>query len=92
MALQYQDVEAISREIVRAYPRQPPLDFVSVMSADGGGERVEVMVTVAGCHREPCVLVLNLSRRDRKALTEDLRQKLQQALQSHLAPARRPAM
>jgi hypothetical protein len=86
MALQYQDVEAISKEVVRDYPREPQLNFVSVMSTDGGGERVEVMVTVAGCHKQPCMLVLNLSRRDRNALTGDLRQKLQEALQSHLAP------
>jgi hypothetical protein len=84
MPVPYDEVMAISSEVVGRYPRQPPLEFVAVMPSDGESGRVEVMVTISGCHKEPCRLILNLSRHDRTGLADELRHKLQRALQSHL--------
>ena len=82
--LPYDEVMAISSDIVRQFPRQPPLEFVSVMPSEGESDRVEVLVTITSCHKEPCRLIVNLSRRDRTGLADELRQKLQRAMESHL--------
>jgi hypothetical protein len=42
------------------------------------------MVTIKGCHNEPCRLLLNLSRANRAALEDELRRKLHEQLRSHL--------
>jgi hypothetical protein len=69
----------------RGHPRLPaqPLEFVGVIASDGGSGRVEVLVTIKGCHDEPCQLVLNLSRRNRAALENELRHTLEVALRAH---------
>jgi hypothetical protein len=80
--LAHDEITAISSEVIRGYPRQP-LEFVGVIASDGGSGRVEVLVTIKGCHDEPCQLVLNLSRRNRAALENELRHTLEVALRAH---------
>jgi hypothetical protein len=63
-----------------------PLEFVGVMAAEGGSNRVEIMVTVRGCHQEPCRLLLNLSRQNQPGLQTELRRKLQASLLAHVPP------
>ncbi|HXG86779.1 MAG TPA: hypothetical protein VNJ02_00470 [Vicinamibacterales bacterium] len=58
-------------------------EVVGVASNDGGSERVELLVTIAGCHKEPCMLILNLDRGSQDELEDDLRAKLREALVSH---------
>ena len=82
MPLAHDEITAISREVVRQYPDQP-LEFVGVMASEGGSGRVEVMVTVKGCHAQPCQFMLNLSRRDKASLEHELRRGLEQALRKH---------
>jgi len=82
--LTHDEISAISLDVVRQYSNA--LDFVSVMASEGGSGRVEVMVTIQGCHDQPCQLILNLSRADRVALQDDLRQKLEAALRTHGIP------
>lgn len=59
------------------------LDLVSVASTEAGSGRVELLITVAGCHREPCRLLLNVTRADPAAFERELRSKLAQALTAH---------
>jgi hypothetical protein len=54
-----------------------------VASTAGESSRVEVFVTVRGCHQEPCVLMVNLTRQGHQAFERDLREKLRRALVTH---------
>jgi hypothetical protein len=85
MPLAQEEITTISLDVIRQYPR--PLELVGIMSSEGGSSRVEIMVTVKGCHDEPCRLLLNLSRGDQTALEIELREKLQSALRTHNAHA-----
>jgi hypothetical protein len=85
MPLAQEQITGIAQEVIRTYPR--PLELVGVMASEGGSNRVEIMVTVKGCHDAPCRLMLNLSRGDRAALESELRRKLQELLRSHTVPA-----
>jgi hypothetical protein len=78
------EITVISLDVVRQYSKA--LDFVGVMASEGGSGRVEIMVTIQGCHEQPCQLILNLSRADRVALQDELRQKLEAALRTHGIP------
>jgi hypothetical protein len=84
MPLPHDEITSISAEIIR---QSPPLELVGVAAADGGSSRVELMVTVKGCHEEPCRLVLNLPRGDRRSFETELRLKLQTLLRTHLISA-----
>jgi hypothetical protein len=81
MPLSQDEIAVISRDVVRSFPRA--LDLIGVTASDGGSNRVEIMVTVKGCHDQPCRLLLNLSRGDRKSLESELRRKLQDQLRTH---------
>jgi hypothetical protein len=82
MPLQSDEVDRISREVVRRYP-DSPLEFLSVMSTEGGSGRVEVMLTVRGCHGQPCKLLLNLPRYDKATFEREFRRALDRALKEH---------
>jgi hypothetical protein len=83
MSLAHDEIAAISSDVIRRYPDRP-FEFVGIMASEGGSGRVEVMVTVKGCHNDPCRLLLNLSRTNRAALEDELRRKLHEQLRSHL--------
>jgi hypothetical protein len=61
------------------------LEVLGVVSTEGGSDRVEVLITIAGCHTEPCRFVINLSRAEESELKAQLRTKLQEALRHHAA-------
>jgi hypothetical protein len=82
--LGHDEIRTISEEVIRRFPRQP-VEFVGVMASEGGSGRVEVMVTITGCHATPCQLILNLSRQNRDALERELRRALEAALETHIA-------
>jgi CO/xanthine dehydrogenase FAD-binding subunit len=84
MPLDHDQIVAISQDVIQRYPQA--LEFVGVMAAEGGSNRVEIMVTVRGCHQEPCRLLLNLSRLDQSSLQTELRRKLQTSLREHVPP------
>ena len=75
------EITTISLDVVRQYSKA--LEFVGVMASEGGSNRVEIMVTIKGCHDAPCRLILNLSRHNRTALEDELRQTLEKALRTH---------
>jgi hypothetical protein len=74
-------VTALSREVAAEYDSR--LEVIGVASTAGESSRVEVFVTVRGCHQEPCVLMVNLTRQGHQAFERDLREKLRRALVAH---------
>ena len=69
MVMNSDEVTRISRDVAREY--------------DGALEVVGV--TIVGCHRDPCVLMLNLSRAEHHAFENELRSKFREALAAHTA-------
>ena len=83
MAMNLDRVTTISREVARELDDR--LEVVAVNATEGGGDRVEVLVTVEGCHLEPCRHLLNVTRSSAGVLEDELRTKLQTALKTHRA-------
>lgn len=75
------DITTLSREVVLQHGRG--LDVVSVTRSGGDSERVEVMVDICGCHKEPCRFVVNVSRADEQQFDKEFRAKLGEALLKH---------
>ena len=59
------------------------LELVGVASTEGGSDRVELLITVNGCHLEPCRLLVNVTRGDQVTFERELRSKLAEVLASH---------
>ena len=76
-------VSMLSREVAAEYDSR--LEVIGVTSTAGENSRVEVFVTVRGCHQEPCVLMVNLTRQGHEAFERDLRDNLRRALGAHTA-------
>jgi len=74
-------VSMLSREVAAEYDSR--LEIIGVASTAGENSRVEVFVTVRGCHQEPCVLMVNLTRQGHEAFERDLRDNLRRALVTH---------
>ena len=81
MPINLEEVASLSREVVSAVDHT--LNVVSVSATEGGGSRAEILVTVGGCHREPCIHLLNVSRGSPEILVEEFRAKLVESLQAH---------
>ena len=85
-----QDVAVLSSDAITSISRSiaaqldPRLHVIGIASSDGESGRVELLVSVEGCDREPCVAMLNVTRLGRKAFDRDLREKFRDALASHL--------
>ena len=63
------------------------MDVIAVTATEGGTDRVEVFLTIGGCHREPCQFVVNVTRADRSRFEREFRGKLTDALQKHASAA-----
>jgi len=74
-------VTELSREVAAEYDSR--LEVIGVTSTAGESSRVEVFVTVRGCHQEPCVVMVNLTRQGHEAFERDLREQLRRALTVH---------
>ncbi|HEU5258803.1 MAG TPA: hypothetical protein VFU28_22600 [Vicinamibacterales bacterium] len=74
-------VTALSRDVAAEYDSR--LEVIGVASTAGESSRVEVFVTVRGCHPEPCILMVNLTRQGHQAFERDLRDNLRRALMTH---------
>ena len=75
-------VAEVSRTVAAEY--DPRLHVLGVVSTEGDSGRVELLVTIRGCHREPCVIMLNLTRNSQAAFEHDLREQFQRALALHV--------
>ena len=76
-------VAALSRAVATAYDTR--LRVVGVTSTNGESGRVELIVTIHGCHSDPCIIMLNVTRSRRDAFERELREKFRDALASHVA-------
>lgn len=80
MSFSLDEIAAIAREVGRE--QQPALDVVAVTGREGDGRSAEVILTVRGCSREPCVLVVGI---DRSGTSETVRSDLAEHLRRHVA-------
>ena len=78
------EIVELSRRVARGI--DPRLHVEGVTSADGGTGRVEILVTIAGCHRDPCALVINVRRADQQSTKVDIEGQLTEAIAGHLSP------
>lgn len=81
MTLTLDAVTAISRSVARAYNSR--LDVLGVASIGGGTGRVELLVTIEGCHKGSCVIMINVTRSGQPQFEDELRLKFRDALASH---------
>ena len=87
MTLTIDSITTMSHAVAADY--DPRLHVVGVVSTDGESGRVELLLTIEGCHTEPCVIMLNVTRLGQAAFERDLREKFRDALVSHLVPSTR---
>ena len=59
------------------------LELVGVASSEGGSGRIELLITIAGCHKEPCRFLVNVTRDNPIDFERELRAALAEALASH---------
>lgn len=73
-------VTEVARSVIAESGRK--VELLSVLP-NGGSERVELLITICGCHTNPCNLLLNITRTDETELEDELRDKLREALLAH---------
>ena len=81
LSLSLAELTRIAEIVARTHT--PELTIVGVTSTDVDSGRVELLVTVSGCHSEPCTLLLNLPRHERGRFEGELSTQLAIALQAH---------
>ena len=87
MRLPIDDVETRSREIALEFNRS--LDPIQVVANDGESDHVELLLTISGCHADPCTVIVNVPRDDR-TFDSDLRLRIREALGAHTLPSGQP--
>jgi 5,10-methylenetetrahydrofolate reductase len=85
MALKLEDVAKISRAIAEEYSDQ--VEVTAVAANHGGTDRVELLVTILEGHRDPYVLMINLTRVDSESMERELRAHLRRAIGEHTRSA-----
>jgi hypothetical protein len=81
MGVALPDIAALSRTVVHEHGSG--MNVVAVTATEGATDRVEVMVTIGGCHRDPCQFIVNVTRTDRREFEREFRGKLTDALHKH---------
>jgi hypothetical protein len=81
MTLSLMELKGIAETVAREF--SPPLAVEGVASSDADTERVELLVTVTGCHKEPCTVVLNISRKEPSRFKAELEDQLRAVLRTH---------
>jgi hypothetical protein len=81
MAINVDTITALSREVIRQHGRA--LDVATVTTTGGDSQRVEILVTVTGCHKDPCRFMVNVSRAGSEEFDREFRIKLNDALLKH---------
>jgi hypothetical protein len=80
MRMTLDEITSLSREIAHEFGNA--LEVTSVVSIDGESEHVELLLSVSGCHPEPCSIVLNVPRDDR-AMQGEMRARIREAIAAH---------
>ena len=83
MAIALETINAVSRDVIREHGRG--LELVGVTKMGKDSERVEILVTIGGCHQEPCRFVIDVSRVDDEVFEREFRAKLNDAVVKHAA-------
>ena len=60
MPLSLDDVRRIADEVIRR--ENPAMRVLAATTAEGGSDYTEIFVTVLGCAKEPCRLIIGLNR------------------------------
>ena len=81
MTLAVTDISRIAMSVASEY--QEALTVVNAATTDGGGERIEILVTLSGCHDGECRVMVNVSRADRQTFEAEFRSKLREAIEKH---------
>jgi hypothetical protein len=81
MGVALPDIAALSRTVVHEHGSG--MDVIAVTATEGATDRVEVFLTIGGCHRDPCQFIVNVTRTDRNQFEREFRGKLTDALQKH---------
>ena len=81
MSLSLPDLTRIAETV--AADHDPGLTIVGIASSDSETGRVELLVTVAGCHEHPCTLLVNLPRHEPGEFAAELQRSLRGALDVH---------
>ena len=83
MGVDVQSITVLSREIALQQGRG--LDVQTVTLTDGGSDHAEVIVTIGGCHQQPCRFLLSVNRSSSDVFEREFREKLSDALRRHQA-------
>jgi hypothetical protein len=81
MTLDLLEIKDVSQSVAREHNRG--LRVISVATLDGPTDRVELRVTLDGCHRQPCELFVNVSEADGQEFACELRRNLHDAISLH---------
>jgi hypothetical protein len=76
-----EELTSISRAVALEHGRA--LDVRAVAVTDGGSGRAEILVTIGGCHREPCRFLVSVTRADGAEFETEFRAKLSEAISRH---------
>jgi hypothetical protein len=80
MTISLDEITRISRDVAR---EDSALELLQVASNDANSERVELLITIRGCHEEPCMLLVNVSRADPVRFERELKTELRKVLAAH---------
>jgi hypothetical protein len=86
VSLTLSDVRRIAADVAKQ--QDPPLEVMGATPAEGDSAYAEVMLTIRGCHVEPCRMLIGVSR---DASEPECRRVLQERLQQHRTATRAEA-
>jgi hypothetical protein len=81
MSMNVELLSDTARAVLAEYDAR--LTLVGLTGSGEGPARVELLVTIAGCHESPCTLLLNVGRKNSVAFASELRRRLHEALDAH---------
>ena len=81
MSLPSHEVAAIAESVISSLHDE--VRILGISSSEGGSDRVELLITIHGCHDDPCRILVNLNRANSVQFEQDLRAKLHEALLEH---------
>lgn len=76
---------AISRRVAQEVDSR--LNVAGLASVDGQAARAEVLLTMTGCHREPCSIIVNVARGEPAIFERELATQLQAVVAHHVLKA-----
>jgi hypothetical protein len=82
MPIELAEVKRIAQDVAHAH--DPALEVVGASTAEGGSAYTEVTVTIHGCRKEPCMIVIGADRSgEEAALRSEFASRLREHLEQH---------